>query len=377
MENVSEPYTNNNPQLFQTIAMDKKRGLLFLLAVTMCMLSSAQEMTVEQAMARMKQTTHDYLTDVFTEKDETGVDQFVDVEVKSIYDFSDFSYGALLDAFKEYLDSKVPKVTNSRGQTVKSPRAGDIERRNARMLEYAKQNMTKIAAYAAIADYDGVTKFHEKKSLSRLVFFDWKGDVIAFRNPVFSRNDFKSGLAPYMSKKVSRELMEMNDPLFLRREFWVSDVLNAEMSGRAYEMQWCYVLTKENLEDKTIDKGKFRVFYYQVQAGILQVIKSITVIDGRYEKAADHIYFSYGDASVESFHVASDDIATFTPGDYADIELDKLNVQLIETMRLKKMVKAMENTPASYEAIDDLAFRMTAPFSGDEVVTFHKNEDLF
>lgn len=354
-----------------------KKSILTFFAVLLCLLASAQEMTVEQAMARMKQTTHDYLTDAFTEKDETGVDQFVDVEVTSIYDFSDFSYGSLLDAFTQYLDLRVPKVTNSRGQTVKSSRAGEIERRNARMLEYARQNMTKIAAYAAVADFNGITKFHEKKATSQLFFFDWKGDVISFRDPVFSRNDFKLGLAPHMYRKVYQELMEMNDPLFLRREFWISDVMNSEMSGKTYEMQWCYVLTKENLEDKNLDKGKFRVYYYQVQTGILQVIKSITVMEGRYEKAADHIFFSYGDATVESFHVPFDDTASFKPGDYMGIDLDKLNAQLIETLRIKKMVKAMDNTPASYQVVDDLTFRMTAPFSGDDVAVFHKNVDAY
>ena len=357
--------------------MCMKKSILSLIAIVSCLFVSAQEMTVEQAIARMKQTTHDYLTDAFTEKDETGVDQFVDVEVKSIYDFSDFSYGALLDAFKQYLDAQVPMITNSRGQTVKSPRAGEIEKKNARMLEYAKQNMTKIAAYAAIADYNGITKFHEKKALSRLVFYDWKGDVIAFRSPEFSRKEFRLGLAPYMYKKVYRELMEMNDPLFLRREFWVSDVMNAEMSGRSYEMQWCYVLTKENLEEKTVDKGKFRLYYYQVQTGILQVIKSLTVIEGRYEKSPDRIYFSYGDSLVESFHVPYDDIASFSPGDFTDIELDKLNAQFIESARFKKAVKAMDSTPASYQAVDELTFRMAAPFSGEKIATFHKDEEAF
>lgn len=354
-----------------------KQIILSSCAIFTSVLSVAQEMTVDQAIARMKQTTHDYLTDAFTEKDETGVDQFVDVEITSIHDFSDFSYGALLDVFGEYLDSQVPMVTNPRGQKVKSPRAGEIEKKNARMLEYAKQNMTKIAAYAAVADYNGITKFHEKKALSRLVFYDWKGEVIVFRSPEFSRKEFRLGLAPYMYKKVYRELMEMNDPLFLRREFWVSDVMNAEMSGRSYEMQWCYVLTKENLEDKAVDKGKFRVYYYQVQTGAIQVIKSITVIEGRYEKSPDHIFFSYGDAMVESFHVPYDDIASFSPGDFTDIELDKLNAQFIESARFKKAVKAMDSTPASYQAVDRLTFRMTAPFSGEKIATFHKDEEAF
>ena len=353
------------------------KSILSIIAIISCLLVSAQEMTVDQAMARMKQTTHDYLTDAFTEKDETGVDQFVDVEVTSLYDFSDFSYGALLDVFGEYLDSRVPMVTNSRGQKVKSSRAGEIEGKNARMLEYVRQNMTKIAAYAAVADYNGITKFHEKKALSRLVFYDWKGDVIAFRSPEFSRKEFKLGLTPYMYKKVYRELMEMNDPLFLRREFWVSDVMNSEMSGRSYEMQWCYVLTKENLDDKAIDKGKFRAYYYQIQTGTLQVIKSITVIEGRYEKSPDRIYFSYGDAMVESFHVPYDEIASYTPGDYTEMQLDKLTAQLIESNRFKKAVKAMDETPAVYKSVDDLTFQMTAPFSGDKIATFHKDEEAF
>ena len=339
-----------------------------------CFLASAQEMSVDEAIAKMKQSTRDFLTDAFTEKDETGADQFVDVEVTDIHDFSDFSYGALIKEFQTYLETTIPKVKNARGETVKSSRAGDIEKRNARLLEYVRNNMTKIAAYSAIVDYNGITKFHEKMALSRLVFYDWKGNVIAFKDPAYHRNEFKLGLAPYMRNRAVSELEDMNDPLFLKTQYWISDVVNSEVSGKSYEMQWCYCLTKENVSDQSIDKGKFRLYYYQVQRGVLQVIKSITVVEGRYEKDAEHIWLSYKDAAVESFHVNYDDLASYTPGDYTNIRLDDLKAQLIETIRVKKMVKAMDETPSVFKHVDDQTFQMTAPFSGETIVSFRKNE---
>lgn len=351
--------------------MNAKHIFVSLLAMSGCFLASAQEMTVDEAIARMKQTTREFLTDAFTEKDETGADQFVDVEVTSIYDFSDFSYGALMEEFQVYLESRVPKVRNARGEMMKSSRAGEIERRNARILEYVRDNMTKIAAYAAVADYNGITKYHEKKALSKLVFYDWTGKVIAFKDPMYSRNEFKLGLAPYMYRKAALELADMNDPLFLRTQYWISDVVNAEMSGRTYELQWCCCLTKENVDDKSIDKGKFRLYYYQVQRGLLQVIKSITVIEGRYEKDADHIWLSYKDAAVESFHVSVEETPTYSPGDYTDIDLDALEAQLIETARFKKVIRALDNTPAGYKYMDENTFAMTAPFGGENPVVFH------
>lgn len=348
-----------------------KKSILSFISILSCLFASAQEMTVEQAMARMKQTTQDYLTDAFTEKDETGADQFVDVEVTGIHDFSDFSYGALMKEFQAYLDSRIPMVKNARGETVKSSRAGDIEKRNARLLEYVRGNMTKIAAYSAVVDYNGITKFHEKKALSRLVFYDWKGDVIAFKDPMYSRNEFKSGLAPYMCKKAVSELEDMNDPLFLKTQYWISDVVNAEMAGRSYEMQWCYCLTKENIGDNSIDKGKFRLYYYQVQRGVLQVIKSITVIEGKYEKDSKHIMLTYKDAAVESFHVKAEEISSYSPGDYTNIDLGGLTTQLIESARFKKAIRALDNTPAVYQYVDDKTFSMTAPFGGDNPALFH------
>lgn len=351
--------------------MNSKNVLIALLAISGSLLASAQEMTVDEAIVKMKQTTRDYLTDAFTEKDETGADQFVDVEVTGIHDFSDFSYGALMKEFQAYLDSRIPMVKNARGETVKSSRAGDIEKRNARLLEYVRGNMTKIAAYSAVVDYNGITKFHEKKALSRLVFYDWKGDVIAFKDPMYSRNEFKSGLAPYMCKKAVSELEDMNDPLFLKTQYWISDVVNAEMSGRSYEMQWCYCLTKENVGDNSIDKGKFRLYYYQVQHGVLQVIKSITVVEGKYEKDSKHIMLTYKDAAVESFHVKAEEISSYSPGDYTNIDLDGLTTQLIESARFKKAIRALDNTPAVYQYVDDKTFSMTAPFGGDNPALFH------
>lgn len=351
--------------------MKSKLFLVALFALSGCLLASAQEMTVDEAIAKMKQSTRAYLTDAFTEKDETGADQFVDVEVTGVHDFSDFSFGALMKEFQTYLESRIPMVKNAKGETVKSSRAGGIEKRNARLLEYARDNMTKIAAYAAVVDYNGITKYHEKKALSRLVFYDWKGDVIAFKDPMYSRNEFKLGLAPFMCKKAVSELEEMNDPLFLKTQYWISDVVNAEMSGRSYEMQWCYCLTKENVDDKAIDKGKFRLYYYQVQRGILQVIKSLTVVEGRYEKDAEHIWLSYKDAAVESFHVKAEEISSYSPGDYTDIDLDGLTVQLIESARFKKAIRALDNTPGVYRYIDENTFSMTSPFGGDNPATFH------
>lgn len=351
--------------------MNSKNVLIVLLAMSGSLLASAQEMTVDEAIVKMKQTTHDYLTDAFTEKDETGADQFVDVEVTGIHDFSDFSYGALMKEFQAYLDSRIPMVKNARGETVKSSRAGDIEKRNARLLEYVRGNMTKIAAYSAVVDYNGITKFHEKKALSRLVFYDWKGDVIAFKDPMYSRNEFKSGLAPYMCKKAVSELEDMNDPLFLKTQYWISDVVNAEMSGRSYEMQWCYCLTKENIGDNSIDRGKFRLYYYQVQRGVLQVIKSITVVEGKYEKDSKHIMLTYKDAAVESFHVKAEEISSYSPGDYTNIDLDGLTTQLIESARFKKAIRALDNTPAVYQYVDDKTFSMTAPFGGNNPALFH------
>ncbi len=353
-----------------------KRFSLAILASLFCFMAVAQEMSVEEAMAKMKETSRAYLTSAFTQEDETGVDQFVDVEITGVHDFSDFSYGALLSAFKEYLTSRIPTTTLSSGKVVESlyPRTERIKIENARMIEYAEGNMKNIAAYAAIVDYSGITKFHEKKDLSRLFFFNSKGEVIGLKLASFARNEYKQNLAPCMFKKVIAELSELGDPLFPRWYYWVSEMAYGEKGSKKYEMQWCYALTKDNPGDSSIDKGRFCAYYYQTQIGFLQTIKSITVVSGTYEKDQAHFRLYYNDIDVESFHVPADKIASYSPGDYKSIDLNNLNSQAAEAARFKKALRDMDGNPNSYTFIDDKSFQMLPPFLV-EPVTFNLQND--
>ena len=348
-----------------------KKVLITAFATLLALSAFSQELSVDDAIERMKETSKVYITTKFQEEDETGRDQYVDAEVVGVHDFSDFSYGALMRAFLIQLEKQVPKVKDpSTGKMKVSSRAGQIIKENARLEEYAKDNMTKIAAYAAIVDFNGITKFHEKKADSRLFFYDWEGNVIGIKPVDYDRDQYKPILAKYMEKKAIAELTEMNDPLFLRKEYWISETVKSESNGVQYEMQWCYVLTKENIGNDTQDEGKFKAYYYQVQRGSIQTIKSIFLLNGLYEKDKNHIWFSYKDAAVESLHVDYKDTQDFTPGDYSHIDLDKLNLQIIEGTKVKKAVHALSNTPDSYEYIGDKEFKMTAPFISSGALRF-------
>ena len=174
-----------------------------------------------------------------------------------------------------------------------------------------------------------------------------------------------------MYRRIYSELQQMNDPLFLKKEYWITDLVSDINGNRKFDMQWCYRLTKENTEDNQIDKGHFKAYYYQIQTSLLQTIKMLMVIDGTYEKDKEHIWFSYDSADVKSYHITADATKDFSPGNYRMIDYRICMPQLIESRRAQKFIRAEKCAP-TYLWIDENTMKLQAPLISDEPCIFKR-----
>mgnify|MGYP007069906432 FL=1 len=357
--------------------------LLVLLTVP----AKAQELSIDEAIKKITASAKDAIISGYRSEDETGDSQYVDAEIKSVHGFNDYSYGAMMDKFEAILARRLKVANSSQPSSMWPEERAAVRMENPRLLEYAKANQTRLVGYSAVVDYVGITKFRERNEASAVLYFDAHGEFINSLSAQYEtlldqiigsdasgfieRNDIKGKLAPYMFRQIVSELQEMNDPLFLRKEYWISDVVNAITAGKKMEMQWCYRLTKENTDDSTMDKGNFRAYYYQIQTGTIQVIKMLLVVDGTYEKDKNQIQFSYKDAKVQSYHISLDALDEFSPGNYRSIDYRICIPQSIETMRAKKLIRDAKNN-LEYTWLDDNSFRMIAPIISSEPIVFHK-----
>lgn len=346
-----------------------KRLFTLIVLIAVCTVTASaqrRELSIKEAIALMKQTPVEYLSEIFQKADSTGVDQFVDVEINEVHDFSDFSFGAMLEEFEQYLTTLVPVVKLSDGSIVSVRGADEQKAKNARMLEFAKANQKMIACYMAEVDYDGITKYEERKSLSRTFFFSDQGEIITVKKPGCARAKYKSKVAPAMEKKIVELLKEANDPLFLPCDYWISDEVSAPAKkGNPYILQWGYLLTKRNLDEQGVDRGTFTCYVYQTKVGLL-VLKALAAIDGEYEMTNDHISFNYGKAEVSSFSPRSNTSGA-VPGKFVDIDFREWTPLLFEAGKIKKTVNEMSDTPETFNRDGD-TIEMSVPFYDAPVV---------
>lgn len=327
--------------------------------------ATAQELSVDEAMSRMKASVIETLTSQFQADDETGEFQFVDVTINKVYDFRDYSFGAMMSDFKEYLESQVPYKTYSDGTTLKVHRGLKVDAKNARMIEYASESMKSIAGYSAMVDLTGETKFHEKKELETLFFFDWTGKAIKRYNPnKFERNKVKSILTAPMQRKIESALAKKGDQLFQPADKWLSDAISFKVKNNNYEIRYCYLLSQKTKNGH----GSFCTYVFQTQKGVLISSKSLVIIEGRYEKDDNHIVFSYNDSEVDAYALPS----SYDPGDFSNIEKDIVlwNV-FMNPSAVENQVHSVNNN-SQYECIDGSCFKMSVPFYDGGPVVFKK-----
>lgn len=347
--------------------------------------AEGQDLTIDEAISKLSASSQKAIISGYQTTDQTGDFQFVDAEIKSVHDFNDYSYGSMIDEFNYILHQREIIAKSDAPSSMWPDEKEAVLKQNPRMLEYVKDNMTRIVGYSAVVDFVGVTKYRERKDQSVLLYFDAKGDVVDVRSnniesmlfniigertPSTDRDDAKNKLAPYMFRQVVSELSEQNDPLFLRKDYWKSEIKQDTDGKRLFEMQWCYRFTKENTEDLNIDKGLFRAYYYQIQKTMLQTIKMILIVDGKYEKDKEHIWLSYNDSTVKSYHIVYKATKDFSPGDYKSIDYRICDFQLLESIKVGKLIQAEKNTPDAYKWIDNNSFEMIAPFIGETPCTF-------
>lgn len=333
-----------------------KRNLAIIIGLFMSVVMFGQDLTVDEAMSAMKELSTKYLKGEFTKIDATGIDQYVDVTVTKVYSFSDYSYGNLMHEFVEYINTRPAGLGNY-----------DLNAENIRKIDYVKENQTKIAAYSAIVDYDGLTKFGETVKMSSLFFFNWKGEPIAARPVAYDRNEYRAKLAVWMEKKVIRDLSDMQDPLF-KKEKWISETAYATGNGNQYEMKYCFILDRG--ENESGLSGPFKAYYYQIQTSSSQ-IKSVTLITGRFTENDGIISFDYKKSSVSLYNVISDYSRSFQIGDFSSINTKELEISIIGSTRATKMVRNSSSTPVVFEYTDPSHLRMTMPFY-DQAINFTK-----
>lgn len=366
--------------------MNKHTFLVFAFFATACLPGFAQELSIDEAIQRINKSARNMVEVGLRMTDDTGDYQFVGAEVLSVHNINDYSYGALMDSFERIVDAR-RRMAESANSPVWPEECTAILKQNPKLLAYAKEHPKTILGYSAVVDYIGTTKYKEKKQSSSTLYFDARGSVIIDSDNlrfihqiqdydsdfINSRSDIKDKLATYMLQDIALKLGLMNDPDFPFRDYWISDVVKSTMAGRIYEQQWCYRFTKENHDDKELDKGPFQAYYYQIQRGPLSIIKSIFVVDGTYEKNNEHIWLSYDNARVRDYHIAQNAISTFDPGNYKYIDYRILEGQLLETARVKSILQKSSNTPSYFEQIDENTFKMTVPFVDNYTFTFKRN----
>lgn len=336
-----------------------KKLSILLLTILLASPSYADELSVEEAMAMMKSSAAAFLKGEYTKVDASGIDQYVDATVTNVYGFSDFSFGSLLPFFEEYLHFD-PATSYER-----------TTKKKMKLLEFAKNNQSMIAAYAAQVDFIGETKFHEKLNFSMLAFYDSKGNIIAVRPSNYNRQDYKENLCRPMRSKIESILEEQYDPLFLPKDYWISDYKSSTEGKYTLMVQWCYELSKEKPTGDGIQRGPFKAMFYQNQKGSISTIKAIVEINGEYVWDENGIEFSYHNSWVELKSVNGELVNTWDPGDYTDIDDHDFHYLLIQGASFKKKVRASSDIPKEFKIVDENSFIMSTPIDGD-VFTFTK-----
>lgn len=321
---------------------------------------NAQDISIDDAIETMKETSALFLKGQYTRIDATGIDQYVDVEIKRVYEFSDFSFGAILPLLKKYLEIEISISDRPK-----------IREETKRIIEYATEDLTKIVAYAAKVDYEGVTKYHEKIPFTRLFFFDWKGRLIAIRSDDYNRQDYAEQLPALMEKRIQRELRAQCDPLFPPFDRWVSETGFSSDGSRDYEMIWCYDLFKNCRNNDNVQRGEFEAIYYQVQKGFA-LSKSATFITGQYILDNGEIEFTYNTANVKLYFIDPEYVDKFEPlPDFSNINKRIMHYSPLNTNNFKKVIRKGNNVPLTFSQESENIITMSVPIQ-DAVYKFHK-----
>lgn len=339
-----------------------KKTLTLLAIIFMPWTINAREMSVEEAMETMRTSVTSFLKGEYSKVDATGIDQYVDADISKVYKFSDYSFGALLKDFEPYLAID-QNQSNKR-----------LTRKKMKILEYAKNHQTEVAAYAANVEYFGITKFHEKLSSSLVAFFDWKGEVIAVRPSDYDRDQYKSKLCKTMEKHIVQDLTEQYAPMFLPEDYWVSNVASVSQGKYSFLMQWCYVLSREKPTGDGITRGSFVAYYYQRQEGGFNSNKSIMAAYGEYVWDNDGIEFSYHNCDADAYVVMPDFAKKFEPEDFKDLDKSQMTWAMSSSIKFKKLVSSSPDIPKVFRVNGPNSFTMSVPMDNKEY-TFTKVED--
>lgn len=338
-----------------------KRIAVCLFGILLCLSAFCQESSIEEAVNMMKETSAKFLKGEFTKVDATGIKQYVDVEITGVHNFSDFSNGAVLPFLKKGLEESASMYKGNR----------TIEAENKRILEYAENNKTKIVSYAAIVDYDGITKYHEKESMSNLFFFDRNGNLIGIRNSDFERGSYVKNLWKTMWSQIEEDLSREYDPLFLPYDRFVSETITSTIGKTEYKMTWCFDLYRNAPGDVWPHKGEALIRYYQVQDNGL-VSKSLTYIDCQYEWNHDEIEFTFPSSDIELYLVQPEYVKEYDPEDFSNLHAkSQLSYSILNTPKIKKIIRAANSKPKEFVVTGDASFKMSVPLN-DLVFEFSK-----
>lgn len=336
-----------------------KRILAMIFSVMLALPSFADDLSVDEAIVVMKSSASSFLQGKYTKVDASGIEQYVNASVTNVSGFSDFSFGSLLPYFEEYLHFD-PSTTYER-----------TTKRKMKLLEFARNNQTMIAAYAAQVDYIGETKFHENVNLSMLAFFNSKGEIIAVRASNYNRQDYKENLCKHMRAKIEAILESQYDPLFLPKDYWISDFHSVANEKYTIMSQWCFELSREKPTGDGVQRGPFKAMLYREQRGGISHLKTITEINGEYVWDENGIEFSYHNCWVTLKSVNAELVEDWEPGDYTDIDDNDLHVLPFQASAIKKVVRASGDIPKVFTIIDNEHFSMSTPMD-ETVYTFAK-----
>lgn len=306
-----------------------------------------QDMSVEKAMETMKESATKFLKGEYTKIDATGADQYVDATVTKVYSFSDYSYGYLLENFVKYIKSKKVGLGHS-----------NVQAEIIREIDYAQNHQTEIAAYSALVEYTGKTKFGETVNMSSLFFFDWEGQPIAVRNASYERGEYSAALAKVMEKRVISQLRDLKDPMF-NKEKWISDPVYSNFKDTPVEYRFCLILDRGETPDGK--SGPFSMYLYVVQTGNIYS-KAITYTTGRFTETDNGFEFGFKKSSTSSFLVKSEYKRTFEIGDFSEIDSDQLEFSTLMTITYAKGVKKSNSVPDVCEIIDENHMKLSTPY---------------
>lgn len=315
-----------------------------------------QGMSVEMAMETMKESATKFLKGEYSKVDVTGADQYVDATVTRVYSFSDYSYGYLLNDFVDYIKNKKVGLGHS-----------NVQAEIIREIDYAQNHQTETAAYSAIVEYTGKTKFGEMVNMSSLFFFDWEGKPIAVRNSSFAREDYKPALAKIMHRKVVKELSLLKDPHFYR-DIWISSPVYSNVGDTPTESLLCLIIDRgETPNGKT---GPYIMYFYEIRTGSFYS-KQVVYTKGRFAETEKGLDLGYKKSSTSAYIVKSEYERTFDVGDFSSIDSNQLELSLILSGMYSSAVKKSNSIPDTWEVIDENHIKISTPYC-KEIFTLTK-----